>query len=128
MIKNFLLILTILFINLKVLAADTNYAKLCPVNPYKSQITPSKVTGMNWLTEKIAQGIIKHELKKETKGKFKVVIKSRSTTDLLNGKFNYLSMTGKNLNLDGSHISKFTSTTVCDFNSVKLVYSNTARS
>ena len=123
MMKKILVLLILMIVN-PVFAGSVDYGNMCPVNPYKSSVTPSKIVGMNWLSEKIAQGIIKKELQKETKGKFKVTIKSRGMGDLLSGKFNYLSMTGKDLNVEGSYISKFTSTTVCDYNSVKLTKDN----
>lgn len=103
-----------------VLADDANYLKSCPSIPQKNTVTFSKVTGFNWLTEKIAQSIIRHELKKETKGKFKVKISSRSSLELMNGEFYSLNMSGKNLNVDGSHISKLTANTVCGYNSVDI--------
>lgn len=116
--------LTGIFLTIFILACmpvrgnNTNYIKHCPQITPKSGITPSKIIGMKWVSEKIAQGIIGHELKKETKGKFKVKIQSRSTSDLISGTFQSLSINGKNLNIDGSHISKLTSNTLCGYNSV----------
>ena len=118
--KRIIILLTLIFLAMPANAINPDFARMCPANPNKSQITPSQITGVNWLTEKIAQSIIKKELKKETNGKFKVTIKSRSTADLLKGEFNSLSMEGTDLNIDGTHISKFTSNTVCDYNAVKI--------
>jgi hypothetical protein len=118
--KKILLIFTILLINTLSVNASVNYINQCPKVPVQSKITFSKATGISWLTEKIAQSIIKSSLKKETKGKFKVHIQSRSSTDLINGRFNSLEIFGKNLNLDGTHISNLSSQTLCDYNSVQI--------
>lgn len=118
--KKFFFLICAILICLPVMASDADYIKMCPAIPQQGTVTPSKITGVKWLTEQIAEGIIKKELKKETKGKYKVTIKSRGTGDLINGKFYSLSMNGKNLNIDGTHISKFSSETLCGYNSVKL--------
>lgn len=120
MMKKFLFLICTVLISTSVMASTTDYTKLCPAIPQQGTVTPSKITGMKWITEQIAESIIRKELKKETKGKFKVTIKSRGTGDLINGKFNSLSMSGKNLNIEGIHISKFSSNTLCGYNSVKL--------
>lgn len=119
MMKKFFFLICAILISLPVMAT-TDYTKMCPALPQQKMVTPSKITGVKWLTEQIAEGIIKKELKKETKGKYKVTIKSRGTGDLINGKFYSLSMNGKNLNIDGTHISKFSSETLCGYNSVEL--------
>lgn len=80
----------------------------------------SKVTGMTFLSEKIAQTIIKKELKKETKDNFKVEMKSYSANDLLHGRFKSLKISGKNLNIEGVYLTSFDAKTVCDFNYLEL--------
>ncbi len=117
--KKLLSILSAIFIFALPTMAKTDFTTYCP-QPPAQKFKVSKITGMNWLSEQIAESIIKKELKKETKGKFKVKMKSYGTLDLINGKFSYLSMDGKNLNVDGTHISNFSSTTMCEYNSVKL--------
>ncbi len=101
-------------------AKANNYMTYCPQVPQKSNVTISKILGTNFLSQKIGESIIKKELKKETKGKFKVSLKSRSMGDLINGRFNSLSMVGKNLDVEGVKISKFSSKTLCGYNSVQL--------
>ncbi|MBQ9688817.1 hypothetical protein IJV79_04195 [bacterium] len=118
MIKKLALFLIIILNSAPIWAV--NYTQYCAPNPYSNAPTFSQIVGMKYLGEKIAQGIIKKELRSQTQGKFDVIVKSRSTTDLLNGRLNLLSIVGENLNIDGTHITKFTARTLCDFNSLKL--------
>lgn len=102
--------------------AQCDYTDFCAEKPYDlssraGQIT-SKVTGMTFLSEKIAQAIIRHELKKETKAKFKVEMKSYSANDLMHGRFKSIKISGKNLNLEGIHLSSLDIKTLCNFNYV----------
>ena len=63
-----------IFCSTQVLAVCDYSNKCAPkaydMSPHGCQVT-SKATGMTFLTEKIAQSIIKRELKKATKEKFK---------------------------------------------------------
>lgn len=102
--------------------AQCDYTNFCAEKPYDlssnvGQIT-SKVTGMTFLSEKIAQAIIRHELKKETKSKFKVEMRSYSANDLMHGRFKSLKISGKNLNIEGIHLSSLDIKTLCNFNYV----------
>lgn len=104
--------------------AVCDYSTLCPANPHdlssrRWQIT-SNITGMSFLAEKIAQSIIKKELKKATKEKFKVEMKSYSANDLLHGRFKALKISGKNLDIDGVYLTSLEVKTLCDFNYVEL--------
>ena len=119
----------ILLINLMIFCvtpafAVCDYSQMCSVKAYNlsskgSQIT-SNVTGMTFLAEKIAQSIIKKELKKATKEKFKVEIKSYSAQDLAQGRFKSLKISGRNLEIDGTYLTLFELKTLCDFNYVEL--------
>lgn len=93
--------------------------KAYDVSPRGFQIT-SRVTGMTFVAEKIAQMIIKKELKKATKEKFKVEMKAYSLGDLMAGRFKSLKMTGKNLEIEGVYLTAFEAKTACDFNYVEL--------
>lgn len=119
MIKKIFILFTSLLISLPTMANNNDYARFCPETP-PQKFKISKITGLNWLSEKIAEGIIKKEIRKITKGKFKVSVKATGTLDLINGKFKSLTLNGKNLNVENIHISQFQSGTVCGFNSVKL--------
>lgn len=104
--------------------AACDYSYKCAPQAYdltskKSQFV-SKITGMNFLAEKIAQIIIKGQLKKATKEHFKVEIKSYSASDLLQGRFKSLEISGKNLEIDGAYLSSLNIKTLCDFNYIEL--------
>lgn len=87
---------------------------------WKSTKVLTNVTGMTFLTQAIANSIIKGELKKATGSKgFKANMKSFSANDLAAGRFKSLTITGKNLNLDGVHLSEFNASTICEFNYIK---------
>lgn len=119
----------VLFISLMIFCATPafagcDYTGMCAPQAYNlssrgCQIT-SNVTGMTFLTEKIAQAVIKKELKKATKEKFKVEMKSYSANDLLNGRFKSLKITGKNLDIEGTYISSLKMETLCGFNYVEI--------
>lgn len=121
--KKFLLILgLIIFISTPAFAV-CDYTQMC-AQPYNlsskgAQVT-SNVTGMTFLSERIADFIIKGQLKKATKEKFKVDMQSYSVEDLLQGRFKSLKITGRNLDIDGAYISKLEAKTLCDFNYVQL--------
>lgn len=110
--------------NCKALGCKKDYSTMCAPKPYGLSSRPcqitSRVTGMTFLAEKIAQKIIKGELKKATKEKFKVEMKTYSLKDLAEGKFKSLKIYGKNLEIDGVYLSSFESKTLCDFNYVQL--------
>lgn len=104
--------------------ANCDYSNKCAPKAYDlsskgCQIT-SKVTGMTFLAEKLAGVIIKKELKKATKEKFKVEMKSFSAKDLANGRFKSLKIWGRNLEIDDSYLTYFEARTACDFNYVEL--------
>lgn len=101
-----------------------DYMQMCSPKTYDLsskglQIT-SRITGMTFLSEKIAQSIIKKELKKATKEKFKVEMHSFSANDLLHGRFKSLKISGKNLEIEGIYLSSFEAKTLCDFNYVEI--------
>lgn len=122
--KKLILILgLIVFCSTQAFAA-CDYSDKCMATPYDlslkgCQIT-SKVTGLTFLTEKFAQLIIKNELKKATKEKFNVEIKSFSAQDLAQGRFKSLKISGKNLEIEDVYLTYLEAHTVCDFNYVEL--------
>lgn len=119
----FLVFLILLFANPS-FSAVCNYANMCAPKAYdissKGCRVTSRVTGMTFLVEKIAQHIIKKELKKATKEKFKVEMKSYSANDLIHGRFKSLKISGKNLDIEDAYLSSFEAKTVCDFNYVEV--------
>ena len=79
----------------------------------------SKVTGQNFIAEKIGESLTKKAISKEiTNGKINVNLKSFSTRDLKAGRFKSLEITGKDVIVDGIYISYFDTKTLCDFNYV----------
>lgn len=122
MMKKIILALCMMIFYTVPVFAQCDYTNFCAEKPYDissnaGQIT-SKITGMTFFTEKIAQAIIKHELKKETKAKFKVEMKSYSANDLVHGRFSSLKISGKNLDIKGVHLSSLDIKTLCNFNYV----------
>ena len=104
--------------------AINDYSNTCPaaydISSKCCQVA-SRLTGMTFLSEKIAQTIIKRELKKATKEKFKVEMKSYSAKDLAEGRFTSLRISGKNLEIDGFYLTSLEAKTLCEFNYVQLV-------
>lgn len=104
--------------------AMCDYSQMCAPRAYDlsskgTQIT-SKITGTTFLAENLAQFLIKKELKKATKAKFKVKMKSYSASDLLHGRFKSLEISGKHLDIDGVYLTSLDIKTLCDFNYIEL--------
>lgn len=120
------IILTLCFLVLfnTVAFASCDYSDYCPQGAY--DLSPkgcqvfSKITGMNFLAEQVAQTIIKKEIKKATKENFKVEMKSYSPSDLLHGRFKSLNISGRNLEVEGAYITALNVKTICDFNYIEL--------
>ena len=104
--------------------AACDYSTMCSPKAYDTtsrtgQIV-SKVTGATFFSEMLAELIIGKELKKATKEKFKVDMKSYSAKDLAQGRFKSLKISGKNLEIDGAYITSLEAKTLCDFNYVEI--------
>lgn len=126
--KRIVLILCLLVFSSTQALAICDYSAKCAPKAYDlsskgAQIT-SRITGMTFLTEKIAQFIIKKELKKATKEKFKVEMKSYSINDLRHGRFKSLKISGKDLDIEGVYLTSLEAKTLCDFNYVELYKNN----
>ena len=122
--KKLFLILSLMILGSVQAFAACDYSNYCAPKSYDlcskgSQIT-SKITGMTFLSEKIAQAVIGRELKKATKERFKVKMKTYSLSDLVQGRFKSLEISGKNLEIEGVYLSKLDIKTVCPFNYVEL--------
>ncbi len=107
-----------------VLAGSTVFAACddlkCP-EPYDLSSSTSQffstLTGQRFITEKIGENLIKKTIKKNIiSGEIKTDIKSFSAKDLKAGRFKSAEITGKNVNIQGIHISSFEAKTLCDFN------------
>lgn len=104
--------------------AACDYINKCSPTAY-GNVSPSwqkvsKYTGATFYAEQIANSIIRKELKKATKEKFRVQIKSCSAKDLLQGRFKSLQISGKNLEMENTYITLFELKTLCDFNYVEF--------
>lgn len=91
------------------------------VEPYDLSHSASRffsaITGQKYLNEKIGERLIKKVVKNNiTDGKIKTEIKSFSGKDLKEGRFKSAKITGKNVDIQGVHISHFEAKTLCDFN------------
>lgn len=116
----------LLFMCILIFSAYTEASEqsLACAQPYDMSWTGTKVltniTGMTFLSQAIANSIVKKELRKSMGSKdFKVKMKSFSAKDLADGRFKSLNIDGKNLNLEGIYLSEFSASTICDFNYIK---------
>lgn len=80
----------------------------------------SNVTGNKILAEKIAQAIIKKNIKKNAQGDFSVKLKSYSARDMRAGRFKSFELKGKDVNFEDVYVSEFDLKTICDFNYINL--------
>ena len=77
----------------------------------------STVTGQKFLSEKIGEKLVKKAIKKNiTSGDIKVNLDAYSVRDLKAGRFKYLEINGKNVDIKGVYISSFNAKTLCNFN------------
>lgn len=101
-------------------ASDCDYKCVEPYN-MSSKISSffSSVTGLNFTRTKISEIVLKKSLSKSVDGKkLKVNIDSYSGKDLANGIFKSIEISGKELNVEGVHLSSVNLKSVCDFNYV----------
>lgn len=104
--------------------AACDYFNLCPKKSYglssKMGQAVSRGIGATSLSEKIAQARIRDELKKATRQHFDVYVKSYSFQDFIHGRFKSIIISGKNLDIEGAHISSLELKTLCNFNYVQF--------
>lgn len=121
--KRLVLILCLVIFSSSQAIAACDYSYLC-AKPYdissRGGQFVSKATGMTFISEKIANAIIQKELKKSTKAKLKVDMKSYSACDLMHGRFSYLKIYGKHIDIDDTYLTSFKLETLCKFNYVDL--------
>lgn len=104
--------------------ANCNYLNYCPKQILKSKSNVGQIvslrTGATFLSEKIAQARIKYELKKATKQNFTVSVKTFSILDLLQGRLKSITISGKNINVNGVYLTSIELKTLCDYNHVQF--------
>ncbi len=120
----------ITFFSMVLLLSSTALGKNCNYDEFKckeeSGLTPSysrffsQITGTNFIAERIAQSIIKKNIKKTVGGDFSVRLKSYSTKDMKAGRFKSFEIKGKHINIDSIYLSEFKMRTLCDFNYISL--------
>lgn len=119
--KRIILLLGILLLSNCTALADCEYTCVTPYDTNnKFRRTLSKLTGIKYTSEKVAKSIFKKEIAKIATGeKINIKIESYSARDLKNGIFKTMSVTGKNVVIDGIHLSTIDMHTLCDFNYIK---------
>lgn len=104
--------------------AVCNYTHLCPTYKYNNAIKMgriiSKKTGATLLSEKIAQIRIKRELKKISDQKFSVYVQSYSLLDSIVGRLKSIIIIGKEINIEGVHLTFLELKTLCDYNYIQI--------
>lgn len=121
--KLLLLIMLMLFCAIPSYAV-CDYSDLCQTQAYGlTSLMGRRISngiGATLLSEKIAESRIRDELKKATKQKFNVSVKSYSFQDLIHGRFKSIVISGKNLNIEGAYLTYLELKTLCDFNYVQI--------
>lgn len=122
--KKLILLLTLIVFCATPSLATCDYAAFCPQRAYdlssKTGQAISKRLGATSLSELIAQKKIQEDLKKATNQNFQVSVKSYSFQDFMHGRFKSITISGKNLNIEGAYLTSLELKTLCDFNYVKL--------
>lgn len=78
------------------------------------------VSGVNFISEKVAQRALKREISKVVKNEaLKVKIDSYSSKDLKNGIFKSANVKAKNLHVNDIYLTSLEMNTLCDFNYIK---------
>ncbi len=122
--KKILLIFIILLLNFNIARASSNTQAMC-VQPYDLSCGVSRfvsvATGSNFLATRVAETLLKKELKKNINGKLSIKISSFSVKDLKKGIFKSMSLSGKNVDMAGVHFSVLNLSTMCNFNYISLI-------
>lgn len=104
--------------------AVCDYTEYCPTSDpslsSKAAQMFSRKIGATLLSEKVAQMRIRKELRKVTDQKLNVLVKSYSIQDTLQGRLKSITITGKNLDLEGVYLTSLELKTLCDFNYVEI--------
>lgn len=115
-IKKYLVftLITLLTLNTVSAGETTQYKTASPF----VRVT-TNMLGYNFITKKIASGVLKKTLNKTVKGEYKIKFDSFSGVDLKKGKFKGLTIDGEDLSIDNElFISKMHAETTSDFNYV----------
>lgn len=121
--KKLVLLLSLILISTNAAFAASNYYNRCPQQQNQQKASGaarflSNASGSTFIAEQIGQSVIRKELKKATGADFNVDLKAFSASDLLNGTFESLNITGKNIIIEGNYISSLNAQTIYGYNSV----------
>lgn len=118
--RKILLLLGIIAISMNsVYAADCGTIS-CSGKQKPRSVTFSTLTGMNFFAEKIGNAVIKHSIKKESQGIYKVNLQSYNLSALKKGIFKSLEIKGKDTVTDGIYISNMKLKTICNYNHIEI--------
>ena len=101
--------------------ADCEYNCVEPYNMNsKFRTFTGAVSGLNFVTEKITQSVLKKAISKTITGdKLKVHLDSYSSKDLKNGIFKGMTLHGENVKVNDIYLTSLDMNTLCDFNYIK---------
>lgn len=115
-----LLLGALLLVNTSAIAA-CDYQCVEPYNMNsKFRTFAGAATGLNFVTEKATQAVLKKAISKTITGDvLKVKLDSYSSKDLKNGIFKGMTLHGENVKVNDIYLSELDMNTVCDFNYIK---------
>ncbi len=117
--KKFLIILALIFLGT---SANAEEMWTCKSEPYPikggASVFFSNITGANFISSQIVEGIIKKDLKNTTNSKFKVNFVPYSIGDLKDGKFKSLAVSADSVKMEGFYVSDFSARTACSYNQI----------
>lgn len=105
----------ILLLSVFIMVSNTAFASVDKTSEEYLKNT-KHITFFNPVAEYTVSKAIKHSIKREAKGDYKVKFKSYNITSLKKGIFKYLEITGKNVVTEGIEIPYFKLVTVSDYN------------
>ncbi len=91
----------------------------CGSNPYSESFSYSNLLGTNFISEKIANAVLKKAILKDSKGKYKVNLQSYNVTSLKKGIFKSLEIEGTDTVTDDIYASNVKFKTLCDYNYIE---------
>ena len=118
MIRKYLWLLLVILIGGACQAYDFSDFR-CSPNPYQNNFSYSNLIGTNFISEKIANVILKKQILKESKGKYKVNLQSYNITELKKGIFKSLEIKGTGTSTNGIYASEVKFKTICDYNYIE---------
>lgn len=117
----------ILFIIFCLILSNTAYADNCSIicpkestRIIEGETLLNKITGINFVSEKIAESLIQKELKEALNSSFNANLSIFSVKRLKTGEFKSLTLKSKRIGYKALYMSNFQAQTICPFN--RIVY------